>query len=76
DRLRSDGVELDLQAGRAYDLKLEYYDAERDAGVRLGWRMPGAKPPFEEALDAARSADVVVFAGGLTGDVEGEEMTV
>ncbi|MCS4279293.1 beta-glucosidase [Stenotrophomonas rhizophila] len=76
DRLRSDGVDLDLQAGRAYELTLEYYDAERDAGVRLGWRMPGAKPPFEEAVDAARSAEVVVFVGGLTGDVEGEEMTV
>ncbi|WP_155944681.1 glycoside hydrolase family 3 protein [Pseudoxanthomonas sp. Root630] len=76
DRLRSDGVELDLQAGRAYDLRLEYYDAERDAGVRLAWRMPGAKPPFEEALEVARKADVVVFVGGLTGDVEGEEMTV
>ncbi|WP_299347473.1 glycoside hydrolase family 3 protein [uncultured Pseudoxanthomonas sp.] len=76
DRLRSDGVELDLQAGRAYDLRLEYYDAERDAGVRLAWRMPGAKPPFEEAIDVARNADVVVFVGGLTGDVEGEEMTV
>ncbi len=76
DRLHGDGVELDLQAGRTYDIKLEYYDAERDAGVRLGWRMPGAKPPFEEALDAARNADVVVFVGGLTGDVEGEEMKV
>lgn len=76
DRLHADGVELDLQAGRAYELKLEYYDAERDAAVRLGWRMPGAKSSFEEALDAARSADVVVFVGGLTGDVEGEEMTV
>ena len=38
--------------------------------------MPGAKPPFEEALEAARGSDVVVFVGGLTGDVEGEEMTV
>ncbi|WP_093298844.1 glycoside hydrolase family 3 protein [Pseudoxanthomonas sp. CF385] len=76
DRLRSDGVELDLQAGRAYDLRLEYYDAERDAAVRLAWRMPGAKPPFEEALEIARKADAVVFVGGLTGDVEGEEMTV
>ncbi len=76
DRLRADGVDIDLQAGRAYELTLEYYDAERDAGVRLGWRMPGARPPFEEALDAARNADVVVFVGGLTGDVEGEEMTV
>ncbi len=76
DRLHADGVELDLQAGQAYDVTLEYYDAERDAAVRLGWRMPGAKPPFEAALDAARDADVVVFVGGLTGDVEGEEMTV
>ena len=76
DRLRSDGVELDLQAGRAYDLRLEYYDAQRDAAVRLAWRMPGAKPPFEEALEIARNADAVVFVGGLTGDVEGEEMTV
>lgn len=76
DRLHAEGIELDLQAGRAYELKLEYYDDQRDAGVRLGWRMPGAKAPFDEALDAARDADVVVFVGGLTGDVEGEEMTV
>ncbi|WP_242892800.1 glycoside hydrolase family 3 protein [Stenotrophomonas maltophilia] len=76
DRLHAEGVELDLQAGHAYALTLEYYDDQRDAGVRLGWRMPGAKAPFDEALDAAREADVVVFVGGLTGDVEGEEMTV
>jgi beta-glucosidase len=76
DRLRSKVITIDLEAGRAYDLKLEYYERERDAGVRLAWRMPGAKSPFDEALDAARAADVVVFVGGLTGDVEGEEMEV
>jgi beta-glucosidase len=38
--------------------------------------LPGAKPPAEEALDAARAADVVIFVGGLTADVEGEEMQV
>jgi len=76
DRLRADGVDVQLQAGRAYDIRLEYYEAERDAGVRLAWRQPDAKPPLEEALDAARRADVVVFVGGLTGDVEGEEMKV
>jgi beta-glucosidase len=76
DRLRSKSVTVDLEAGRAYDLKLEYYELERDAGVRLAWRMPGAKSPFDEALEAARSAEVVVFVGGLTGDVEGEEMEV
>lgn len=76
DRLRADSVRVQLEAGRAYDLKLEYYEGERDAGVRLAWNMPGARPPFEEALEAARDSDVVVFVGGLTGDVEGEEMTV
>jgi beta-glucosidase len=75
-RARARTVSLELEAGKAYDVRLEYFDAVRDAEIRLGWRMPGAKEPFEEALDAARSADVVVFVGGLTGDVEGEEMTV
>ena len=73
-RARSGAVEL--EAGRAYDLRLEYFESIRDAEVRLGWRLPGTKPPLEEALEAARAADVVVFAGGLTGDVEGEEMDV
>ena len=76
ERLRADSVELDLEGGRAYDIRLEYYEGERDASVRLAWDLPGAKPPFEEALAAARDADAVVFVGGLTGDVEGEEMKV
>ena len=75
-RISSESAFIDLEAGRAYDLRLEYFDDIRDAEVRLGWRLPGAKPPLEEALEAARAADVVVFVGGLTGDVEGEEMKV
>ncbi|WP_049782471.1 glycoside hydrolase family 3 protein [Pseudoxanthomonas suwonensis] len=76
ERLRADSVSLDLEAGRAYDIRLDYYENERDAAVRLAWDRPGAKPPFETALEAANSADAVVFVGGLTGDVEGEEMKV
>ncbi len=75
-RLRGASAPVDLAAGRAYDLRLEYYEHERDAAVRLAWRLPGARPPFQEALEAAREADVVVFVGGLTGDVEGEELDV
>ncbi|HEX5048008.1 MAG TPA: glycoside hydrolase family 3 C-terminal domain-containing protein, partial [Gammaproteobacteria bacterium] len=75
-RIDSKSVLVDLEAGRARDLKLEYLEDIRDAEVRLAWRLPGAKPPFDEALDAARAADAVVFVGGLTGDVEGEEMRV
>lgn len=76
ERVRSHNVQVELQAGKAYEIKLEYFEDIRDAEVRLGWQRPGAKPPFEEALEAARQADAVVFVGGLTGDVEGEEMKV
>jgi beta-glucosidase len=75
-RVTSKGAFVDLEAGRSYDLKLEYFEADRDAEIRLAWNLPGAKPPFEEALDAAMASDVVVYVGGLTGDVEGEEMRV
>jgi beta-glucosidase len=75
-RVQSRSAFVNLEAGKAYDLKLEYFEDIRDAEVRLAWRLPGAKAPFDEALEAARSADAIVFVGGLTGDVEGEEMKV
>jgi beta-glucosidase len=75
-RVTSRSAFVELEGGKAVDIRLEYFEADRDAEVRLAWRLPGAKPPFEEALEAARAADVVVFVGGLTGDVEGEEMKV
>jgi beta-glucosidase len=76
ERVRSQSATLELQAGRAYDLRLEYFEDLRDAEVRLAWRMPGAKPAFEEAIEMAQSSEAIVFVGGLTGDVEGEEMRV
>ena len=75
-RVTSVSTSVDLEANKSYDIKLEYFEADRDAEVRLAWRLPGAKPPADEAMDAAKAADVVVFVGGLTGDVEGEEMRV
>jgi beta-glucosidase len=76
ERVKSHSASVDLKAGQVYRIKLEYFEDIRDAEIRLGWRRPGAKEPFEEAIDAARAADAVVFVGGLTGDVEGEEMKV
>jgi beta-glucosidase len=75
-RVSSKTATVELTAGEPVDIKLEYFEDIRDAEVRLAWRLPGAKPPFEEALDAAKAADVVIYVGGLTGDVEGEEMKV
>ncbi|HEY0333085.1 MAG TPA: glycoside hydrolase family 3 C-terminal domain-containing protein [Stenotrophomonas sp.] len=76
DRAQAQSAKVSLRAGQAYDLRLEYYDHQRDAAVKLAWRLPGGQPPLQEALAAARDADAIVFVGGLTGDVEGEEMDV
>jgi beta-glucosidase len=73
---RAVSARVRLEAGRAHELRLEYFEGQRDAEVRLGWRLPGAGTPFEEAIAAARASDVVVFVGGLTAEVEGEEMRV
>jgi beta-glucosidase len=75
-RMMSKSATVQLEANKPRDIKLEYFDDVRDAEVRLAWQQPGAKPPFEEALDIANKADAVVFVGGLTGDIEGEEMKV
>jgi beta-glucosidase len=73
---RAVSAKVALQAGREHEMTLEYFEGERDAEVRLGWRVPGGGSPFEEAVKAARESDVVVFVGGLTAEVEGEEMRV
>jgi beta-glucosidase len=73
---RASRAQVELEAGRPYGIRLEFFEGQRDAEVRLGWRLPDAKDPFEEALDVAQAADVVVFVGGLTAEVEGEEMPV
>jgi beta-glucosidase len=75
-RMQSQSAAIDLQAGKAYDIELEYFEDIRDAEVRLAWQLPGAKGPFSTAVDTAKAADAVVFVGGLSGDVEGEQMQV
>lgn len=75
-KLAMPGAYVNLVAGRPYRVRLEYVHARDNASVRLAWRLPGAELPFEAALDAARKADVVIFVGGLTAQIEGEEMPV
>jgi len=75
-RTRVESVSLDLVAGQVYPIKLEYFENIQDSEIRLGWEKDTGKAPFDEAVEMARKSDVVVFVGGLTGDVEGEEMRV
>ncbi len=64
-----------LRAGVAYAVHVEYWDCRADASVQLVWSPPSPHLQ-EEALAAAKSADVVVMMMGLSPRLEGEEMTV
>ena len=63
-----------LRAGHPHALKLEAIQTGDRGDQRLNWSRPSQG--VEAALAAAREADLVVFAGGLTSKLEGEEMQV
>ena len=66
-----------LTAGRAARVRLDFSQSLADAEVGFGWRIPGgAAYDLDTALAAARRADCVVLALGLTPELEGEEMAL
>jgi len=77
-RTRSVTKEITLEAGRAYDVRFEYFEnANHYAAAKIVWAPPGAARMLrEDALDKARQADAVVMVMGITPSVEGEEMDV
>jgi beta-glucosidase len=68
---------VELEGGRAYKIRVEYYDNYANATAKLVWGPPALNESLrEEALKKAREADVVVLALGLAPSLEGEEMDV
>jgi len=63
-----------LERGHTYALKIEYFQTVRAAEAKLVWGIPGREE--EAAVNAARSADLVVMVLGLSARIEGEQMKV
>ena len=70
--------EVILEAGKTYDVKMEYYENKIGAVARLVWQPPVATAgnPYDEAVKIAKQADTVVLVLGLSSQLEGEEMNV
>lgn len=66
---------VDLQAGKIYRLKIEAFQRGEQGNEQLVWSLP-SNAQAESAIGAAKNSDAVVFVGGLTAQVEGEEMPV
>jgi beta-glucosidase len=67
-------VQLDLVAGKAYDLRLDYYEYIIGASVELLWRQ-GEKDPMRKVAEIARGADLVIAAvgDGMGDETEGDD---
>jgi len=69
--------QVTLEAGRAYDLKVEYFESHVGAVAKLIWMIPSSREvSFAEAVDAAKTSDAVVMVLGISSKLEGEEMNV
>lgn len=67
--------EVELQAGKAYKIKIEFYKKLRYSFMQFIWQTPDNKQE-ERAITAAGNADAVVMVMGLSPRLEGEEMKV
>jgi beta-glucosidase len=65
-----------LRENAILPIRLEYRSAGAAAKIALRWTTPAADSGFATALAQARAADAIVYVGGLTAQLEGEEMLV
>lgn len=73
---REETVAFDLKGNATVPVKLEYRQGTGAMRIGLGWKTPPADSLEAAALALAAESDLVVYAGGLTAGLEGEEMEV
>jgi beta-glucosidase len=66
---------MKLKAGENYDLKIEYFQMRGAAVAKFRWAYLDTKNRFEYLTEAAK-CDIIVYVGGLSAQLEGEEMDV
>ncbi|MGC8824242.1 MAG: glycoside hydrolase family 3 C-terminal domain-containing protein [Bacteroidales bacterium] len=67
--------QLKLQKNQTYHIVIEYYQSQHGAVAQLKWN-PYTEKDIEDAIRQAGECDVIVYVGGLSPSLEGEEMPV
>jgi beta-glucosidase len=69
-----------LDEGKDYPIKIEYIELSGWAGIDFVWRKviddKMKKEMMDQAVSIAAKSDVIIFCGGISPDLEGEEMDV
>ena len=68
-------LDVSLEAGHAYKLRVEHKMNGPSGAAQLSW-LPPAEPLLADAVDAVKNSDVAVVFVGLNPNLEGEEMPI
>ncbi|MDD4192671.1 MAG: glycoside hydrolase family 3 C-terminal domain-containing protein, partial [Mangrovibacterium sp.] len=70
----TDYVEIGLEAGKSYRLRLDYFDEGGNAIAQLRWKTPDTqmKDVFKAEKEIAANADIVIAVLGLNTSIEAE----
>ncbi|WP_158847973.1 glycoside hydrolase family 3 protein [Algibacter sp. L1A34] len=70
----TDQVEINMEAGEKYAIKLEYFDNGGDAVCQLLWEVPGNENGtlYDEDIEAAKTSDYVIAVMGINKTIEKE----
>ena len=66
---------VELLKGSRHNIKIEYFQIKGGASIQFAWYLYG-KDPKKEALEIARKSDIIIYFGGISPILEGEEMNV
>lgn len=69
-------ADIKVEKGHKYAIKVEYFQGAGDAIAQMVWNSEFADKPLDDAVAAAKKADLVIAVVGITSDLEGEEMSV
>ncbi len=70
---------INLEEGKSYHIRIEYLRSNNDRSSRpllsVQWKIIDVDN-FMKAVELAKNSDVVIFVGGITSQLEGEEMRI
>lgn len=68
---------LKAEKGKTYNIKIDFIFYSNDRAAQLNFDMGRNVPVnLQASIDKVKAADVIVFAGGISPSLEGEEMPV
>lgn len=75
DELTAKSNHIHLEKGKPHTIKIEYFQSSGQPQFFVQWELLNVDHT-QRAVDLAKRSDVVIFVGGITAQLEGEEMPV